>query len=188
MPISKVFGKLYKVEKDGFYSIKNEIEISNKIKKYLIFLRKKWYLKKIKYNLYMVNYKEKYLKYIKYKRNIGDSYSDNEIVDLSNLLDLNFNLSNETNSELNNKYDELKKLQRIRNSFISEYPINKNEWEKKIEYEIDLGLEYEDDITKEDINDIKINYEKDPIKFIKKHNLSINKLKMYIRSILTKNI
>lgn len=59
---------------------------------------------------------------------------------------------------------------------------------KKIEYEIDLGLEYEDDITKEDINDIKINYEKDPIKFIKKHNLSINKLKMYIRSILTKNI
>ena len=103
MPISKVFGKLYKVEKDGFYSIKNEIEISNKIKKYLIFLRKKWYLKKIKYNLYMVNYKEKYLKYIKYKRNIGDSYSDNEIVDLSNLLDLNFNLSNETNSELNNK-------------------------------------------------------------------------------------
>jgi len=48
MPISKVFGKLYKVEKDGFYSIKDEIEIANKIKKKLIFLEKKWYLKKNK--------------------------------------------------------------------------------------------------------------------------------------------
>ena len=147
MPISKVFGKLYKVEKDGFYSTKDEIEISNKIKKRLIFLKKKWYLiqniKKIKYN--------------------------------------------KTNSELDNKYEELKKLQRIRNTFISEYPINKIEWENNLENEIDLGLEYEDDITKEDINDIKSNYEKCPTEFIKKHNLSINKLKMYIRSILTNN-
>ena len=142
----------------------------------------------------MVNFKEKYfkykLKYINYKKTkIGGSY-----LDLDDLPDLNFNFSNQTNSELDNKYEELKKLQRIRNSFISEYPINKNEWEKNLENEIDLGLEYEDDITKEDINDIndindiKNNYEKNTTKFIKKHNLSINKLKICIRSILTKNL
>lgn len=49
MPITKVFGKLYKLEKDGFYSIKDEKEISNKIKKYLIFLEKKWFINNLKW-------------------------------------------------------------------------------------------------------------------------------------------
>ena len=45
MTIVKVYNKLYKLDEDGFYNINDEIEISKKIKKKLIFLEKKWYLK-----------------------------------------------------------------------------------------------------------------------------------------------
>ena len=67
--------------------------------------------------------------------------------------------------ELDIMYEELKKLQRERNSFIKLERTRSEMWET--DEEIDLGINYPDDDKEEELSDeIKEQYNKNPEQFI----------------------
>ena len=132
----------------------------------------------------MVDYKSKYLKY-KYKYfNIKLKYGGMEDYLLGDLPELDWNLSTQNNSELDIMYEELKKLQRERNSFIKLERTRSEMWET--DEEIDLGINYPDDDKEEELSDeIKEQYNKNPEQFITDKKKEIKKILEDMRSKLT---
>tara|TARA_B100001094_G_scaffold195314_1_gene189286 strand:- start:894 stop:1316 length:423 start_codon:yes stop_codon:yes gene_type:complete len=135
----------------------------------------------------MVDYKSKYLKY-KYKYfNFKLKYGgmeDDLLGDLGDLPELDWNLSTQNNSELDIMYEELKKLQRERNSFIKLERTRSEMWET--DEEIDLGINYPDDDKEEELSDeIKEQYNKNPEQFITDKKKEIKKILEDMRSKLT---
>ena len=132
----------------------------------------------------MVDYKSKYLKY-KYKYfNIKLKYGGMEDDLLGDLPELDWNLSTQNNSELDIMYEELKKLQRERNSFIKLERTRSEMWET--DEEIDLGINYPDDDKEEELSDeIKEQYNKNPEQFITDKKKEIKKILEDMRSKLT---